>query len=665
VLEVKTTVKHPEGLHARPAAQLVQTAQHFESDITITMGRWKADAKSVLEILTLGVNEGSEVSISADGEDAEQAIKALCELIESNFGDTPNETTKIYGIPASFGIAIGPVYIYKPTKIKLNSRKCDNTSHELERLDRAFTTAETELKDLLEVAKERTGADEAAIFEAHILMLADPSLRRDSQNAISEEELRAEIAIFQVGEEFAQKLEEVPDELIRQRAIDIRDVVKRVVRILTGVSDTAFADLKSPSVIFADDLTPSETLQLDKALILGFYTRQGSRTSHAAILARSLGIPAVAGGDLDLDKLQNGMATILDGENGYIHIQPGEKTLGNYQAKLQAQTKKQADYLLSATESAQTLDGIQVEVAANIGGLEDAQVAVSSGAEAVGLLRTEFHFLERSDMPDENEQFHTYRSILKTLSPRPVILRTLDIGGDKELPYFELPEEANPFLGLRGVRLCFQNPELWIPQLRAALRAGHEHQLRLMFPMIANLGELRRAKEVVEECKLALRKEKQPFAEDVEIGIMIEIPSVALMADILAPEVDFFSIGTNDLSQYTFAADRMNPSVAEIANPLDPALLRLLKHTIDGAHLYEKRVGMCGELAGEPLAIPILLGLGLDEFSMNPLQIPEAKALIRQLSAKDCQILAMESLQMESAEKVETLVKNFIKDRIG
>lgn len=573
---------------------------------------------------------------------------------------------KIPGNPASFGIAIGPAYVYKPLKIKIDSRKCDDVTHELERLDEAFITAEIELNALHEVAKERAGAQEAAIFDAHILMLADPSLRRISRNTISDKQLSAETAIFQAGEEFAQKLIKVPDELIRQRAIDIRDVVKRVVRILTGVSDSAFTGLTSPSVIFADDLTPSETLRLDKALVLGFYTRQGSRTSHAAILARSLGIPAVVGGELDLDELQNGMITILDGENGYIHIQPDGKTLASYRAKLQIQTKKQAYNLISAAEPAQTLDGIQVEIAANIGGLKDAQMAVSSGAEAVGLLRTEFLFLERSDMPDENEQFHAYRSILETLSPRPVILRTLDIGGDKHLPYFDLPEEANPFLGLRAVRLCFHTPELWVSQLRAALRAGHEHQLRLMFPMIANLGELRRAKDVVEECKVALRKDGQPFAENIEIGIMIEIPSAALMVDILAPEVDFFSIGTNDLCQYTFAADRMNPSVAEIANPLDPALLRLIKHTIDGAHSHGKLVGMCGELAGEPLAIPILLGLGLDEFSMNPRQIPEAKALIRQLSVKSCQKVAQAALQMEGAKKVEILAQNYLlQERIG
>lgn len=572
---------------------------------------------------------------------------------------------KMHGIPASVGIAIGPVYIFKPAQIKLDVRKCDNISLELNRLEDAITKAETELVVLQETVQARAGAQEAAIFEAHALMLADPSLRRASHNIISEKHLSAETAIFQAGEEFAQKLEKVPDELIRQRAIDIRDVVKRVVRILTGASDSAFTNLESPSVIFADDLTPSDTIQLDKALALGVYTRQGSRTSHAAILARSLGIPAVVGGELNLDVLQNGMVAILDGETGDILLQPDKEALASYQTKLQAQIKAQAENLLAAAEPAQTLDGIQVEIAANIGGVGGAQIAVSSGAEAVGLLRTEFLFLERSDMPDENEQFYAYCSILETLSPRPVILRTLDIGGDKQLPYFDLPEEANPFLGLRAVRLCFQTPELWIPQLCAALRAGHERQLRLMFPMIANLGELRRAKAVVEECKVALRKDGQPFAENIEIGIMVEIPSAALMADILAPEVDFFSIGTNDLSQYTFAADRMNPSVAEIANPLDPALLRLIKYTIDGAHSCGKWVGMCGELAGEPLAIPILLGLGLDEFSMNPRQIPEAKALIRQLSVKECKKMAKDALQMKGARKVEIFAQKFLQERIG
>ncbi|MBA4398646.1 MAG: phosphoenolpyruvate--protein phosphotransferase [Anaerolinea sp.] len=572
---------------------------------------------------------------------------------------------KTQGIPASPGIAIGPAFIFKPVQVKIESYKVDNVSHELDRLDAAISTANAELADLQSAAKERAGAQEAAIFDAHAMMLADPSLRRASHRAITKNHINAEAAIYQSGESFAQKLENVPDELIRQRAVDVRDVVRRVVRILTGASDSPFAGLTSPSVIFADDLTPSDTIQLDKTVVLGIYARQGSRTSHAAILARSLAIPAVVGGELSLDQLQNGITSILDGDAGTIHIQPDAATLASYQAQLHAKEKVQAENLSLAAEPAQTLDGIRVEVAANIGGLQDARTAVASGAEAVGLLRTEFLFLENSHMPDENEQYAAYRSILDVLSPRPVILRTLDIGGDKRLPYFAMPEERNPFLGVRAVRLCFQSPELWIPQLRAALRAGHGHQLRFMFPMIANLGEVRRAKQVVEECKDALRKEGQTFIEDVEIGIMIEIPSAALMTDILAPEVDFFSIGTNDLSQYTFAADRMNPAVAEIANPLDPALLRLVKHTVDGAHLHGKWVGMCGELAGERLAIPILLGLGLDEFSMNPSRIPAAKALIRQFAVKDCQELAEQALSLESAEAVETLVHKFLKEHIN
>ncbi|MBC8507735.1 MAG: phosphoenolpyruvate--protein phosphotransferase [Chloroflexi bacterium] len=566
----------------------------------------------------------------------------------------------IQGIPASTGIAIGPAYIYKQEKIEILVKKAENADLELERLKNAMIQAETELATLQETAQERAGEEEARIFEAHALMLADPSLQRSSQALIKNEAQAAEAAIYQAGEGFAKKLEQVPDELIQQRAIDIRDVVQRVLRILTGKQNSGFSNLVKPSVIFADDLTPSDTIQLDKEFTLGIYTKQGSRTSHAAILARSLGIPAVMGGELDLEKLTNGLPIILDGEKGLVQIEPSEKELQEYDEKRLEAIKEEDKNLLGAADPAQTTDGVRVEVAANIGGLADAQSAQSFGAEGVGLLRTEFLFLERLEMPSEEEQFKTYRDILEALAPHPVILRTLDIGGDKHLPYFSLPDETNPFLGLRAARLCFERPELWIPQLRAALRAGYGHKLRLMFPMIANLAELRRAKSILEACKEDLRKEKQSFAEDIEIGIMVEIPSAALNASVLAPEVDFFSIGTNDLAQYTFAADRMNPEVAEIANPLDPALLRLIKYTIEGAHEHGKWVGMCGELAGDLLAIPILLGMGLDEFSMNSRQIPAAKALIRQLSLHDCQEIAERALAQESAEKVNALSQAFI-----
>ena len=565
----------------------------------------------------------------------------------------------IQGIPASTGIAIGPSYIYKQEKIVIPAKQAENADLELERLKSAMSQAETELAVLQETAQERAGEEEAKIFAAHALMLADPSLRRSTQALIENEALAADAAIFQAGEGFAKKLEQVPDELIQQRAIDNRDVVQRVLRILTGKQNSGFNNLVKPSVIFADDLTPSDTVQLDKELTLGIYTKQGSRTSHAAILARSLGIPAVTGGELDFEKLTNGLPIILDGEKGIVQIEPSKKTLQKYEEKRIEAIKEEDKNLLGAADPAQTTDGVRVEVAANVGGLADAQLAQSFGAECVGLLRTEFLFLERSTMPTEKEQYTAYRDILEALDPHPVILRTLDIGGDKDLPYFSLPNETNPFLGLRAARLCFEHPKLWIPQLRAALRAGYRYKLRLMFPMIANLDELRRAKSVLEACKEDLRKEKQSFAEDIEIGIMIEIPSAALNASVLAPEVDFFSIGTNDLAQYTFAADRMNPAVAEIANPLDPALLRLIKYTIDGAHEHGKWVGMCGELAGDPLAIPILLGMGLDEFSMNPRQIPAAKSLICQLSLQSCQEIAEKALKQESAEKVSVLSQSF------
>ncbi len=567
------------------------------------------------------------------------------------------------GVPVSSGIAIGPAYIYEPETVELPNGKCEDSILEQERLASATEQAKEELAKLQKKAEEKAGANESEIFGAHALMLADPSLQRATHKLIEDAKLKAETAFFQAGESFAKKLEQIPDELIQQRAIDIRDVVQRVVHILLGVSASPFADLKAPVVIYANDLTPSDTIQLDKNLALGIYTQQGSQTSHAAILARSLGIPAVVGGNLNLGDLQNGVSTILDGNSGIILLHPDEETQQKYIEKEKLQAVQMSEVLANAADPAQSADGVRVEVAANIGGVGDAQSALSFGAEGVGLLRTEFLFLERSTMPTEEEQYKAYRDILEAFAPRPVILRTLDVGGDKHLPYFSLPDETNPFLGLRAARLCFEHSELWIPQLRAALRAGYGHKLRLMFPMIANLGEVRRAKSVLEACKEELRKEELLFEEDIEIGIMIEVPSAALNASALALEVDFFSIGTNDLAQYTFAADRMNPTVAEIANPLDPALLRLIKYTIDGAHAHKKWVGMCGELAGDPVAIPILLGMGLDEFSMNPRQIPAAKTLMRQLSVQKCKEIAEIALEQESAEKVIALSQDFVQNQ--
>jgi phosphoenolpyruvate-protein phosphotransferase len=396
---------------------------------------------------------------------------------------------------------------------------------------------------------------------------------------------------------------------------------------------------------------------LDKSLVLGFCTARGGATSHTAILARSLGLPAVVGAGDEVSDIVDGARLILDGTEGSLLVEPDEATVADYVEERRVAHAMLEEAQAHAHEPAITRDGRQVEVAANIGNVASARAAMDAGAEGVGLLRTEFLYLERAALPDEEEQYRAYRAILDVFGLLPVILRTLDIGGDKDLPYMDLPDEMNPFLGLRAIRLCLVRPELFRPQLRAALRAGAGHNLRIMFPMVATVGEVRQARALLEECRAELLAEGKPVAEGVEVGIMVETPSAVVMADQLSEVVDFFSIGTNDLGQYTMAADRTNASVADLANGFQPAVLRLVRDVITAAHARGKWVGMCGELAGEPLAIAILLGLGLDEFSMNPPAIPLAKQIIRALTVGEARALAKEALELDSPEAIQALVR--------
>ncbi|MDO9547308.1 MAG: phosphoenolpyruvate--protein phosphotransferase, partial [Pelolinea sp.] len=427
-----------------------------------------------------------------------------------------------------------------------------------------------------------------------------------------------------------------------------------------GIAESPTVALKIPSVIIADDLTPSDTVMLDKSLVIGFCTSRGSATSHSAILARGLGIPAVSGAGTEVLSQENGTVVILDGTNGVAIFEPGEKLVTDYQQRIKVTKTILEKAIKLAQEPAQTLDGKKVEVVANIGNVEGAKSAVSNGAEGVGLLRTEFLYLEGTKLPTEEEQYIAYRDILDVFGKMPVILRTLDVGGDKEIPYMGLAEESNSFLGQRALRLCLVRPDIFKPQLRAALRASVGHNLKIMFPMVATASEVRAARKVLDECAAELSDEGKQIADDIEIGIMVEIPSAALVADQLAKEVDFFSIGTNDLSQYTMAADRTNPKVADLSNSFFPAVLRLVRKVILAAHKERKWVGMCGELAGEPLALPILLGLDLDEFSMNPPMIPLAKQIIRNLDYSQMKEIADHALDLETPDEIQAYVKEKI-----
>ena len=564
------------------------------------------------------------------------------------------------GIAASRGIAIGPAFRFRRADLRFERHTVEDPAAEWVRFQAALETAREQLADVYAKAEAESGAEQAAIFQAHALMLEDPELLDAVRTAIEEEGFNAEAALSDAAETYAQMLESLDDEYLSARAADVRDVASRVLRILLGMAESPTARLTAPSIILARDLTPSDTVMLDKSLVLGFCTAEGGATSHTAILARGLGLPTVVGAGPDVLQILDGATLVLNGSDGTLLVEPDEEVVAEYRARQAAAAAVLTQARQRAHEPAITRDGHRVEIAANIGNVEGAQAALEAGAEGVGLLRTEFLYLERDHLPDEEEQYRAYRAIVDLFGDLPVILRTLDIGGDKDLPYLDLPHEMNPFLGLRAIRLCLARPQLFRPQLRAALRAGAGRNLKVMFPMVATVAEVQAARAVLEECRAELLAEGQPVAKRMEIGIMIEIPAAALMAGHLATEVDFFSIGTNDLSQYTLAADRTNAQVAPLATGFHPAVLRLVGDVIVAAHTQGKWVGLCGELAGEPLAIPILLGLGLDEFSMNPPAIPLAKQIIRALALDEAHKVAQAALELDSPDAVRALVRELV-----
>lgn len=572
------------------------------------------------------------------------------------------------GIPASRGICIGPVFQFLRQELIVDQCKIDDPQVEIERLDDALCTAKDQISKIYEKALTEASEADAEIFQAHKMILEDPELLGEVKKKIKEKQYNAEFAMKETSQAFSDMMAAMDDEYFAARATDILDVGNRVLRILLNVAESPTESLNEPSVIVADDLTPSDTVLLDKSLVIGFCTARGSATSHTAILARGLGIPAVAGAGENVLKEANGTKIILDGTKGTVILAPDDNIVKEYQQRIKTANTLREASMEHAHEPAVTKDGRQVEVVANIGNVEGARSSVENGAEGVGLLRSEFLYLERTSLPTEDEQYEAYRAILDVFGDMPVILRTLDVGGDKEIPYMGLEAEANSFLGQRALRLCLVRPDIFKPQLRAALRAGVDRNLKIMFPMVATASEVRAARQVLEECIQELREEGTAFAENIEIGIMVEIPSAALVADQLAKEVDFFSIGTNDLSQYTMAADRTNPKVTELSDAFFPAVLRLVRDVIEAAHAEGKWVGMCGELAGEPLAAPILLGLELDEFSMSPPMVPVLKQILRNLSAEEMKVIAEEALNLESPQEIQDYIKEkvpFIAELVG
>lgn len=668
------TVRNATGLHARPAKIFVNTAKQFKADIRVQHGEKKANAKSLISMLTLGVESGQEILIVVDGEDEVVALATLVDAVESGLGEGEPEAVSapaqagepappavqpaaaqpasdgvLRGIAGAPGIAIGPIFQLRQDTLEVDNTFGTATEEEV-RLAAALAQAREQLTTLHKQMLQGAAAKEAAIFEVHLELLEDSDLL-DAVLAAIRQGNNAARAWQTTIESRAKAVAALADPLLAGRAADLHDVGYRVLRLLVGAEDSGSRWPDHPVILAAHDLSPSQTAALDPGRVLGICTAAGGPTAHAAIIARALTLPAVVSVGAGILDVANGTVVVLDGNAGTVAVAPDGVALARAEQAQAAWRSTRAASLDAAGQPAITVDGHRVEVVANIGGLKDAQKAVAAGAEGVGLLRTEFLFLDRADPPGEEEQVTVYRDIALAMQGRPVIVRTLDIGGDKPLPYIQVPHESNPFLGERGIRLCLNRPELLRQQVRAILRASTAGPLRIMFPMVADVTEWRRARALVEEVRVELGVPAVP------LGIMIEVPSAALMTDAFAREVDFFSVGTNDLTQYTLAVDRQHPSLAAMSDGLHPAVLRLIARVVEAAHAEGKWVGVCGELGADPAAVPILVGLGVDELSIGVPAIPTVKAQIRGFSRAQAQAHAQRALACATAAEVRALAE--------
>lgn len=668
------------GLHARPASRIVGALAGYTAEVWLERGRDRVNARSVNQISMLSVRQGDTVTFGATGTDARAVLDALAQLAAANFGDVDPPGAQAAGakpdgapglelaagkvqgdarggIGASGGPAVGPVVWHRASLPEVEAHEVQDTALELRRLDVALATARRELAVLERRTASVAGSGEAEIFAMHRLLLDDPDIMDGVRHVLAEARCNMEAAWHKVITVTADGYRRLELPYMRERAADIIDVGARVLRLLTGepMQGPQFA---VPSVLLALDLGPSDMAHLDPALVLGIMTAHGGATSHAAILARSMGIPAVVGVGEALVGVPEGATVGLDGDTGQVWLDPAAQDIARLQAQRAAWASAREASLAEAMTEARTADGHRVHVLANIGRPADAAVASSHGAEGVGLFRTEFLFIDRAHAPTEDEQVAAYTEAAAALGGKPVIIRTLDIGGDKPVPYLHAhgAVEENPFLGLRGIRFCLAYPALFMTQLRALLRAAAVHPIRVMFPMVAHPGELHKAREMLAQAAQQLADEGIAHASSVETGIMIEVPAAVALADQLAQQAAFFSIGTNDLAQYVMAADRGNPAVADLSDALHPAVLRMVRDTVRAAHGAGIPVGMCGELAGKVEAIPVLVGLGLDDLSMNAPAIPQAKACIATLRLDQCRALAEQVLAQYDSASVRRLL---------
>ena len=560
------------------------------------------------------------------------------------------------GIAASSGYAQAKVYKLVHPELVVEKREANN-EEELKKFENALVSTREDIKAIKAKAKGRLSDEELAIFDAHLEFTNDPGLIDQVIAQIKAESVNAEFALETVANNFISMFEAMDDAYFRERAADIKDVTYRIKSHVMGVKIADLSLIDEPSIVLAEDLTPSDTAQLDKNYTKGFVTEIGGRTSHSAIMARSLEIPAVVGVTNVLKELEHGQEIIMDAIKGEVIVDPTSEEKEEYSKLAKEYEQYRKDLEVLKDEKSITTDGHQVEIAGNIGNAKDVEGVLNNGGEGVGLYRTEFLYMDASELPSEEDQFEAYKTVLEDMEGKPVVVRTLDIGGDKKLDYLPLPEELNPFLGYRAIRLCLDRTDIFRTQLRALIRASAFGKLRIMFPMIATVQEFKDAKKIYQEEYDKLVSENVKVGDKIEVGMMVEIPAAAILADQFAKYSDFFSIGTNDLIQYSFAADRMNETVSYLYQPLNPSLLRLIKNTIDGAHKEGKWVGMCGEMAGDSMAAPVLLGLGLDEFSMSATSILEARKTINNLSYAKMQDLSKKALECSTEEEVINLLK--------
>jgi phosphoenolpyruvate-protein phosphotransferase len=659
-LSASAKVRHAGGLHARPSALVQNTAKRFKSAVQIEFNGQRANAKSVVALMGLGVGEDDEVTAHVSGADAEDALAAVIEILQTRTESEAAANAQsaapaaapvvelggslIGGVCAAPGLAIGQVVEMSATELEVAETAADEVK-ESKHLQHALDAVRAAIDEQVRDARSRKAQHESEIFTAHLALLDDPELIEAAQQGIHEGK-SAGFAFRRAVRTQCDVLNGLGNALLAERVTDLRDLERRVLIQLTGGA-VPQPKLFDASILVADDLTPSELTSLPRERIAGLATARGGATSHVAILARAMGVPALVAGGARILELKNGQEVLLDTRAGWLDAAPDSAKLDEARTTIAAQRARQAEMLESAAGAAHTLDGVHIEVACNIGSVAEAREGLSQGADAVGLTRTEFLFIERTDAPTQAQQLENYQGIVDAMQGRPAIIRTIDVGGDKEVPYLTLPPEENPALGLRGIRTGFAMPELLDTQLRALLQVKPLSKLRILIPMVADVSDLLRVRQRIEELATEMG-----IAERPELGVMIEVPSAAVLADQLAEHADFMSVGTNDLTQYTLAMDRVHPGLASRIDAMHPGLLRLIALAVEGANRHGKWVGVCGALASDPDAAPVLVGLGVTELSVSPGLVPEIKTKVRGLNAEECRREALEILKLTSAADV-------------